>query len=143
MNESYNPYEVAPMSRVAFEAPRTERDIIDTLDVSANWKRRFRIIEKAGGPELKDFRDLPFGERISIAFSVLGFLFGPIYFLCKGLWRPAIAYFLVTVGIILVSMMIGMDFLGKAVGYGASAAYAYRACILYYRKVVLKEEPWF
>ncbi|WP_320415218.1 DUF2628 domain-containing protein [Lysobacter changpingensis] len=144
MNESYNPYEVAPMSRAdAAAAPRPERDAIDALRVSATWKRRFRLIDKAGGPELPHLRDLTFGERMSINFSVLGFFFGPIYYLCKGLWRPAIAYFGVAFLIAFIAALAGLDFLGKAAGYGSAAVYAMRAGILYYRKKVLGEEPWF
>ena len=145
MNESYNPYEVAPMVRVATpaSAARPERDPIDALDVSATWKRRFKLIDKAGGPDLPRFRELTFGERMSINFSFLGFFFGPIYYLCKGLWRPAIAYFGVAFAIAFVAALANLGWLGRGAGYGIAVVYALRACVLYYRKKVLQEEPWF
>lgn len=141
MSDSWNPYEVAPMARAA-SAPRRERDVIDDLDVSATWKRRFRLIEKAGGVQMKQFRDLSFGERLSIGFSALGFFFGPIYYLCKGLWRPAIAYFLILFGIALVAAMANLEFMVRATGYAGGALYGARATLLYYRKQVLGETPW-
>ena len=145
MNESYNPYEVAPMARAAAPAPasRPERDPIDALTVSATWKRRFKLIDKAGGPDMPRVRELTFGERSAITFSFLGFFFGPIYYLCKGLWRPAIAYFGVTFLIAFVAALMGLDFVGRMIGIGMSVVYAMRACALYYRKMVLQEEPWF
>ena len=145
MNESYNPYEVAPMVRAssASPAPRPERDPIDALKVSSTWKRRFKLIDKAGGPELPHFRDLTFGERMSINVSFLGLFFGPIYYLCKGLWRPAIAYFGVTFVIAFIALLAGLDGIGKAISYGMGFVYAMRASVLYYRKMVLQEEPWF
>jgi hypothetical protein len=48
----------------AVAAPvKPKNDVISGLDVSESWKRKFRLIEKAGGPDLSKFRDLSFGER--------------------------------------------------------------------------------
>ncbi|RPE79915.1 DUF2628 domain-containing protein [Vulcaniibacterium tengchongense] len=141
MDPSYNPYEVAPTARAA-APPRPAADAIDALPVSAAWKRRFRLIEKAGGPQLGSFRDLPFGERLAIGFNVLGLLFGPLYCLAKGLWRPAIACFAIAFAAAFVGAAAGIELPARAAGYGVAFACAHRANVLYYRKVVLGERPW-
>lgn len=142
MSESWNPYEVAPSSRAAAARAEPAHDVIAGLDVSDTWKRRFRLIEKAGGVAMNDFRDLPFGERMSISFNLLAFLFGPLYYLAKGLWRPALAYFVVAVAFIVLMDLAGLDRLARAAGYATSAVYALRANLNYYRRMVLREQAW-
>lgn len=74
-----------------------QEDRIDRLTVSDKWKKRFKVITKAGGPRLPDFRSLPIAERRGINFNWLAFLLGPFYFLAKGLWRQAIVYVLLAI----------------------------------------------
>ncbi|MDI9238254.1 DUF2628 domain-containing protein [Lysobacter sp. LF1] len=142
MSESWNPYEVAPSSRATQSRPEREHDPIADLDVSETWKRRFRLIEKAGGVQMTHFRDLSFGERMSINFNVLAFFFGPFYYLIKGMWRPAVAYLLIVFAIVVVLELAGLGRLARSVGYGMAAVYSLRANITYYRQRVLEEYPW-
>lgn len=154
MSDPYNSYgsslpsvATAPAAPQA-AAPRTvpprlpPRDNIARLDVSDAWKRKFRLIEKAGGPDLPDFRELPFGDRMSININFLALFFGPIYYIVKGLWRQAVVYFVVAFVLILILDAIGLGKITRAVGSGLGIVYALRANISYYRKVVLGEAPW-
>jgi len=120
----------------------TERDRISTLDVSETWKRRFRLIEKAGGPKLPDFKALPFGERMSLNFNFIAFFLGPIYFVAKGLWRQAVVYFAIAIALVFLFEAIGLGRYTRAVGYGFAALYALRANVSYYQKAVHDEVTW-
>ena len=88
------------------------------------------------------FRDLPFGERFGLNFNILALIFGPFYYLIKGLWRQAILYFLCAVALVVLLEMMGLGKFSRAIGYGFAAVYAMRANISYYKKVVLGEAPW-
>lgn len=122
--------------------PRVQTDPISRLDVAESWKRRFRLIERAGGPDLPHFRDLPFGDRFALNFNVLAFLLGPFYYLAKGLWRQAVLYFVLAVALIVLLDVLGFGTLSRGVGYGFGALYGLRANISYYKKVVRGETPW-
>jgi hypothetical protein len=146
MTDPYNsnPYQ-APVSDV--QPPPTvprapQRDAIALADVSETWKRRFRAIEAAGGPKLPRFKELPFGERFGIQFNILAFLFGPFYFLVKGLWRQALAYVIIAITFAMVMELIGLGKFIRAIGYGFAAAYALRANVSYYQRVIQQQAPW-
>lgn len=77
-------------------------------------------------------------------FNILALLFGPIYYLIKGLWQQALVYtgaWLVTV-VVLASLGVN-DMLLQAVGFGFTALFATRANIGYYKKEVFGEATWF
>lgn len=75
-------------------------DKIDSLDVSEDWKRRFRIIEKYYNVGAwfyfpnANFKILPFGQKLSVAFSLytFGTWFGPFAYLQKGMWLKGILF---------------------------------------------------
>lgn len=145
MSDPYNSHgsSVLPISQPATVVPpRAEVDSISRLDVSESWKHKFRLIDKAGGPDLPHFRDLPFGERFGLNFNVLAFILGPFYYLAKGLWRQALLYFIFAVALVLLLEAIGLGKLSRGVGYGFGAVYALRANISYYKKIVLSDTPW-
>jgi hypothetical protein len=145
MSDPYNSYgsalppAAAPAASHVQPVAARPRDNISKLDVSESWKKNFRLIEKAGGPDLPYFRDLPFGERFGLNFNFLAFLFGPIYLAVKGLWRQAIVYFVL--GFTIVLILESMGFSGR-IGTGLGFICAMRANTSYYRKVVLGEAPW-
>jgi len=153
MSDPYNSYgsQLPPMAATATATapvmsdtprPTPTFDPIARLDVSDTWKRRFRKIEQAGGPGLPNFRDLSFGERFGLNFNFLAFLFGPIYFLAKGLWRQALSYFGIAIGIGLLMGLFGIETGSRAIGYGLAAVFAMRANVSYYQRVVQGEAPW-
>ncbi len=150
MSDPYNSYGAslppgptpAP-SPVTPAPPRVAADPIARLDVSEGWKRKFRLIERAGGPTLPRFGDLAFGERVSLNFNFLAFFLGPFYYLAKGLWQQALLFLGAAVALVIVLDVSGLEGLARGVGYGFGALYALRANVSYYRKAVLGESPWF
>ena len=135
-----NPYQ-APQSTA--ETPSTQ---IDQLAVSDTWKKRFHLIEKAGGVKLPRFKELSFRERMSVNFNVWAFLFGPIYLLIKGMWKFALAWLGVTllVGILLavIEMMFQIN-TGNAAGVGVAVGLSMLANRNYNKKMVQGQLDWF
>jgi hypothetical protein len=137
-----NPF-AAPLARV------DDRPLdIDSLNVSDRWKAKFRLFEKAGAPGFANLKNLPPEERRRAAagFNILAFLFGPLYYVAKGMWRKAIALFLVCFAVSLVIEFIltltGYENIGKFMTYGVAAVFAVRANIDYYKKMVLGDNGW-
>jgi len=119
---------------------------IETLPVSEAWKHKFRLIDKAGGPKLPKLKELTGGERSKIGFGFLAFLFGPVYYLVKGMWKKALTLFAIGVALVVVLTVV-MDLAGfgqytKALGYAVGAIFAVRANIDYYKKMVLGDNGW-
>ena len=138
-----NPFQ-PPQATVADQEQAID---IDSLNVSDKWKKRFHGIQKAGGPRMPNLTQLPKEDRRQISpFNVLAFLFGPFYYLAKGMWRKALAMSLIcfvvlfVIGIILDAL--GISFLDRALGYGVAAVFAVRANIDYYKKMVLADNGW-
>jgi hypothetical protein len=138
-----------------YAAPKAEvRDIdahigsadIAALAVSDRWKVKFRLLEKAGGVKLTKFKDLSMSERMKVNFNLLGFLFGPIYYLCKGMWKKGLALFgaclLAVVALVILLDLAGLGRFANALGYGAAAMFGVRANIDYYKKMVLGQNGW-
>lgn len=135
-----------------FAAPHARVDDqptdIDGLDVSERWKQRFRLMRKAGAPAFDNLKNLPPAERRRAAagFNILAFLFGPFYYLAKGMWRKSLALFVacfaVTLVIELLLMLVGWQRFGKLLTYGVAAIFAMRANIDYYKKMVLGDNGW-
>jgi hypothetical protein len=145
VSDPYNSYgsSAPPISQPTTTVPpRPKADSIARLQVSESWKRKFRLIEKAGGPDLPHFRDLTFGERFGLSFNVIALILGPLYYLTKGLWRQALLYFIIAAALILLLNAIGLGSFSRNVGYGLGVVYASRANISYYKKVALGETPW-
>lgn len=122
-----------------------KRDI-DSLPVSISWKLKFRLLQKAGGPSQKNLKALSSGERFKISLNLLAFLFGPLYYLAKGMWKKALSLFVVcAAAIVAVGFALelaGLSKVANALGYGAAAVFAVRANIDYYKKMVLGENGW-
>jgi Protein of unknown function (DUF2628) len=119
---------------------------VSRLPVSDGWKTKFRLISKAGGPQLKKLKDLSFGERFKITFNILAFLFGPFYYIAKGMWKRGLSLFAACVVVVVVLGLIfdalGYGRFGNSLGYGAAAMFAVRANIDHYKKWVLGDNGW-
>lgn len=133
----------APVSDVA--APLATAAIAD-LPVSDSWKTKFQLLEKAGGVKMPQLKALDFGERMKLSFNILAFLFGPFYYLAKGMWKKAIALFMVCAVLVVVLGVIlemaGFGQFARSLGYGVAAIFAVRANIDYYKKMVLGQNGW-
>ncbi|WP_226686786.1 DUF2628 domain-containing protein [Stutzerimonas stutzeri] len=120
---------------------------IEALPVSDSWKRRFQAIARAGGPRLPSFKSLPAAERRqAMAFNILGFLFGPLYYLAKGMWRKAISYTLLALGAVTLLVMglgaLGYGDFARLLAYGVAGVFAMRANLDFYKRQVLGDNGW-
>jgi hypothetical protein len=128
--------------------PQADHQSVAYLSLSPGWKHKFALIEKAGGAKLPRMKELKFGERMNVMFNIWAFLFGPIYYAVKGMWRKAIAY---TVLAVLASTLLDLllelaginpEPLSRPIGLGMAAAFATLANISYYKKVMLSDKGW-
>jgi len=145
MTDPYNSagaYRAAPPPLPATNVPRPAPDPIASLAVSETWKKRFRLIEQAGGPTLPRIRELDGRERMSINFNGWAFLFGVFYLLAKGLWRQGVAYLVLVVALSAVLVALHWEGLLRPLGMGFAAVFALRANVSYYRRIVLGDAPW-
>jgi hypothetical protein len=142
-----NPY-APPSSSVVNDSAGDLDGVIDALEVFDRWKEKFRAIALAGGPSLPNRKQLPKDmRRQALGFNVLAFLFGPLYYLAKGMWKKAILYFVaLMVLLILLDIVLnyfGQGEFGRALGYGAAAFFSVKANGDYYKKMVLKDNGWY
>jgi uncharacterized membrane protein YvbJ len=125
-------------------APQTVSSDSKTETISESWQQRFELLEKAGGVKTPNLKNLPFGERRKIVFNIWGFLFGPLYYLAKGMWKKAISLFgiciLIIVALEAICQVIGIS--DKITNFVAAAVFASRATIDYYKKVKLNDNGW-
>ena len=120
---------------------------IERLAVSDSWKRRFHAIAYAGGPALPNMKTMDPEQRRGLSmFNFLGFLFGPFYYLAKGMWKKALAMggaaFAVVIVFQIVMAMMGMEALARASGFAVAALFAVRANIDYYKMMVQGDNGW-
>jgi hypothetical protein len=115
---------------------------ISDLQIPEKWKKKFLIIEEAGGVNTLDVGELTFGKRFSLFWNIWALLFGPFYYLFLGLWRQALSYFSATFIAIVLLVAGGLIEIADAIGVGVSIFYMMRANVLYYRKVVLGQNRW-
>ena len=140
---AHNPY--APPKAMVDAGPGV--DDIDSLPVSDSWKRRFKAMRKAGGPSLPNFKNLSREERKALSpFNALAFLFGPFYYLAKGMWKKGLTLFvLCLVGLLIldtVMVLVGLGSYARATGFAAAAVYGTLANRDYYAKMVLGHDGW-
>lgn len=74
----------APFKSQQFASPASQAQ---TEDISKSWREKFSLIGKAGGAKLPKIRSLTFTETSKISFNVWDWLFGPLYYLRKGMWK--------------------------------------------------------
>jgi hypothetical protein len=124
-------------------APQLKLDV-ETETISDSWKKRFELLEQAGGVKMPNIKKMPFRERMKIVFNVWGFLFGPFYYLAKGMWKKAISLTGVALLIIVVLGLIcgALGVSDTITNFVAGAIFATRATIDYYKKIKLQDNGW-
>lgn len=142
MSQPENPYHAPQSTDLADSGNRSL--IIEQLDVPESWKKRFRLIEQAGGEKLPRIKELSFGERMSVGFNVWTMLFGVIYLLIKGMWKLALSYL---AAVVLLSFAVSaLEASGWKVGnalfIGLAAGFAAITNRNYYKKMVLGRSEW-
>lgn len=114
-------------------------------NIPESWRTKFALMEKAGGVKMPRIKELSFSERMKLLSNVWAFLFGPIYYLIKGLWKKAIVYFAISIVLFVVldRVFAAMGMRDSAfLNFIGPAIFAARANIDYYKKVVLGEDDW-
>lgn len=123
---------------------------IETLDVSEGWKVKFKNIQRA---KPSSFGLIPKFEETdktliknAMKLNILAFIFGPFYYILKGLWKKAISLFLVlfVTGMILEILwnIIFDSNMPIYIYFGINVIWGLNANIDFYRKKVLNENFW-
>ena len=143
-----NPYESSVLAVNNESASGSNHALIDSLDVSESWKRKFHVMDDLNSitdPKEKKayFKSLTWGERFGQS-NILAFLFGFIYFFVKGMWKPGLTFLGISVVLLIVLVVLNIenDSILRAIGIGYSVVAMTRANILYYSKKVLGKELW-
>lgn len=119
--------------------------------LSVRWQRRFALIDQAGGVELPKAYLLTEMQRFWLCFSFPAWVFGPLWYLAKGMWRKAIVLGALCYG---AELLVGAVFF-LAFGYEMSMSIATltalvmsyyffgaRAVMDYYKATVLEDRSW-
>ena len=144
-----NPYESSVLASSNEPQSGNNHDLIDSLDVSKSWKRKFHVMDDLNSitdPKEKKayFKSLSWGERFGQS-NILAFLFSWIYLFVKGLWKPGLTFLGISVLLLIVLTVFNIEnnSINRAIGIGYSVVAMTRANILYYSKKVLGKELWF
>lgn len=81
---------------------------------------------------------------MKINFNFLAFVFGPFYYLSKGMWKKAIVISIagILITLILFSILASMNIRIAQLSVLTSAWFASRANVDYYRKIVKNDNCW-
>jgi hypothetical protein len=110
------------------------------LNVSEAWKARFSLIEKAGGVKLKKFKELKLGERLKVRFNLYALLFGPIYYIVKGMWKKGLTMFVLLAVAVIMLAVLGVG--SRSLDGVGAALFCIQANIDFYKKTVLNQNEW-
>lgn len=116
--------------------------------LSDGWKTRFAALQKAGGVDLPQSITLTLAERAMVLFNPWAFLFGPLYYVAKGMPKKAVALSLLAAALVLAARLalgaLGLHsvMFSALVFFIPSALFATRANIDFFKKMVLDDEGW-
>jgi hypothetical protein len=123
----------------------TAHDIASLPD-SVAWKKVFLLIQKAGGPSLKNIAALTGGERMRVMTNIWAFMFGPLYYAANGMWKKGLLLFLGGSALVIIVEMafvvLDIDVPAQALGLGLSSLFSTQANIDFYKKEVLRKSGW-
>ncbi|MDX1878800.1 DUF2628 domain-containing protein [Mycobacterium sp. SMC-18] len=121
---------------------------LPSVTVSPSWQKRFDFFNAYGlpnsTPESKAaYKALTFLERVKLTSNILAFLFGPIYFFVKGMWRKGLTLLGIFVAVEVVLVVLNVsDSLARAIGFGLAAIGMSTANYAYYLHVVRGSQSW-
>lgn len=143
MLNKFNPRAVPPPGLYDAEGP-TRESFIASLSVSVDWKAKFYLIDKAGGPTLPSVKDLAPSDRRKIRFNVLAFLLWPVYYFILGMTKKGGVMVAIALACILLAAFLmdgfGLDRFIFITCILPGIFFGLRANVDYYRKMVLREE---
>jgi hypothetical protein len=110
--------------------------------LSPIWQTRFDFFRRYGSPgstskeTRQALRAMGFWKNYRISQNFLAFLFGPIYFAIKGMWRQALTFLAIWAGTATVLALLGAsNDVFRAAGFGFAALYSLTANYAYFRHV--------
>jgi hypothetical protein len=113
-----------------------------TTTLSPIWQTRFDFFRRYGSPgsaskeTRQALRSMGFWKNYRISQNFLAFLFGPVYFAIKGMWRQALTFLLVGFGVVTTLSLLGVSGgVFRAVGFGFSFMYSITANYAFFRHV--------
>ncbi|BCI51621.1 hypothetical protein NIIDNTM18_08990 [Mycolicibacterium litorale] len=117
-------------------------------DLPQSWRQRFSFYDQFGvpntSPESREgYRRLPLGEKMRLTVNIWGFLFGPIYFFVKGMWRKGLA--LLALAVALAAVVFSLDapeLLDRVASLIVPALAMTTANYAYYLHVVRGRRSW-
>jgi hypothetical protein len=114
-------------------------------EVSESWKKKFALIEKAGGVGFPKWRELTYGEKNVIRINLWALVFGPFYYIALGMWKKGAVIFFLCIATLMV-LDLTLEHFGRemsaTLNYVTAVIYAQRATLDYYKKVVLGDDGW-
>ncbi|MUL68359.1 hypothetical protein BOO86_28080 [Mycobacterium sp. CBMA 234] len=116
--------------------------------LAPSWQKRFNFFSTYGlpnsSPEAKAaYKSLSFMDKMQLNSNILAFLFGPIYFFVKGMWRKGLTLFGIAVAVMVVLTVLNVsDGLARGAGIGVSLIAMSSANYAYYLHVVYRSESW-
>lgn len=116
--------------------------------MSPSWQKRFDFFNAYGLPNSTPesraaFRALSFMDRLKLTSNILAFLFGPIYFFVKGMWRKGLTLLGIFFAVEVVLVVLDVpDSLVRGIGFGLAAIAMTTANYAYYLHVVRGSQSW-
>lgn len=110
--------------------------------MSPSWQQRFDFFNAYGlpnsTPESKAaYQAMSFMDRLKLTSNILAFLFGPIYFFVKGMWRKGLTLLGIFFAVEVVLVVLDVpDSLVRGIGFGLAAIAMTTANYAYYLHVV-------
>ncbi|KLI07799.1 hypothetical protein A5731_26320 [Mycolicibacterium conceptionense] len=124
----------------------TEQTPVDNL--SDSWRWKFDFFHTYGLPASTPaakaaYRDLSFMAKLRLTSNVLAFLFGPIYFFVKGMWRKGLSLLGIAIaaGVVLTVLDVS-DMIGRSAGIAIGVLAMSTANYAYYLHVVRGSRSW-
>lgn len=124
----------------------TEQTPVDNL--SDSWRWKFDFFHTYGlpsaSPEAKAaYRNLSFMAKLRLTSNILAFLFGPLYFFVKGMWRKGLTLLGIAIaaGAVLTALDVS-DTVGRSAGIAIGALAMSTANYAYYLHVVRGSQSW-
>ncbi|MGE2689100.1 DUF2628 domain-containing protein [Mycolicibacterium pulveris] len=117
-------------------------------ELPRSWQERFAFFDRYGlpnsSPESREaYRALSFGSKMRLNANVWGFLFGPIYFFVKGMWRKGLVLLLLAIGLAAIVIGAGApDLIDRAASFVVPALAMTTANYAYYLHVVKGSQSW-
>lgn len=110
------------------------------------WIKRFDFFKQNGAPNTQTFKEafkqLAFGERVTIGMNFWAFFFSFIYFFIKGMWKKGLVLLGIFVVISILALLVGSQGLatGLRIAFGMFAGMI--ANYSFYRQEILGEDDY-